>query len=261
MAPTFGSLFAGIGAIDLGLERCGMQCKWQVEIDKHATNVLHKNFPNVAKYSDARLFPPRPESPWLSGSGARQFSVDGICGGFPCQPHSVGGLRKGASDERDMWGEYARIIREIRPKFILGENVCGILSTDSGRFFGGILRDLSKAGYDAEWITIPAEDFGTPHLRERVFIVAYTSGTRRERLIDYDSIPQSAKTPFAVHSHRSAGAWMEMVRDRLPVRSCNGTSVAVHRRRIKQCGNSVVPQVIEYIGHRIVEHFESIKTT
>lgn len=261
MALTFGSLFAGIGAIDLGLERCGMQCKWQVEIDKHATNVLHKNFPHVAKYSDARLFPPRQESPWLSGSGARQFSVDGICGGFPCQPHSVGGLRKGASDERDMWGEYARIIREIRPKFILGENVRGILSTDSGRFFGGILRDLAELGYDAEWITIPAEKFGTPHLRERVFIVAYASGTRRERLIDDKCALVAKKTPFAVNGHRSAGAWMEMVLNSLPVRSCDGLTVAMERRRIKQCGNSVVPQVIEAIGHRIVEHFEDIKST
>jgi len=260
MTLTFGSLFAGIGAIDLGLERCGMQCKWQVEIDKHATNVLNKNFPNVAKYSDARMFPPRSESPWLN-FGARQFSVDGICGGFPCQPHSVGGLRKGAADERDMWGEYARIIREIKPKFILGENVRGILSTESGRFFGGILRDLARLGYDAEWITIPAEDFGTPHLRERVFIVAYASGTRRERLIPDVSALIGTKTPFAVNGHRSAGAWMEMVRNRIPVRSLDGLTVAMERRRIKQCGNSVVPQVVEYIGHRIVEHFESIKTT
>ena len=261
MALTFGSLFAGIGAIDLGLERCGMQCKWQVEIDKYATNVLNKNFPNVAKYSDARLFPQRPESPWTSGAWSKKFSVDGICGGFPCQPHAVCGLRKGAADERDMWGEYARIIREIRPKFILGENVRGILSTESGRFFGGILRDLAELGYDAEWIIIPAEDFGTPHLRERVFIIAYASGTRRERLVPHVSALVGTKTPFAVNGHRSAGDWMEMVRNSLPVRSCDGLTVAMERRRVKQCGNSVVPQVIEGIGRRIVEHFEGIKTT
>ena len=253
MKPTIGSLFAGIGGIDKGFEDAGFECKWQVEIDDDSTDVLNKNFPHVEKFRDARMFPPRPESPWLSGTWSRQFKVDGIVGGFPCQPHSVGGLRKGKDDERDMWGEFFRIICEIRPSFVLCENVVGILSTDSGRFFGGILRDLSKAGYDAEWHTVSAADFGTPHLRERVFIVAYASGARRKRLVTNKCTSKSAKTPFAVDRHRSAAEWLEMVRHRLPVRNCDGIRAGLVRRCIKQCGNAVVPVVAEHFARYLFD--------
>lgn len=159
---TFGSLFSGIGGLDLGLERAGMRCEWQVEIDDYATKVLTKHWPDVARHGDVR------------DVGKHNLSrVDCIVGGFPCQPHSAAGQRKASEDERDLWPEFARIIRELEPRWIVAENVLGLLSSEDGTFFGGILRDLAEAGYDARWHVLSAAQFGAPHLRERVILVAY----------------------------------------------------------------------------------------
>lgn len=165
MTLTFGSLFSGIGGIDLGLERTGMQCAWQVEIDGYATQVLQKHWPHVARFRDIR------------DCGACNLPpVDLVAGGFPCQPHSYAGKRQASADERNLWPEFARIIREIRPRWVLAENVVGLLSSEDGQFFGGVLRDLAQSGYDAQWFCLRASDVGAPHQRERVFIVAYASG-------------------------------------------------------------------------------------
>lgn len=160
---TFGSLFTGIGGIDLGLERAGMTCKWQVEISEYARQVLAKHWPDVKRYKDVRDV----------GAGNLE-PVDLICGGFPCQDVSVAGKRAGLEGKRStLWGEFARIICEIRPRWVLAENVPGLLSSDNGRFFGNILRDLAASGYDAEWNVLSAAAVGAPHRRDRVFIVAY----------------------------------------------------------------------------------------
>src|SRR4029450_13011646 len=108
--------------------------------------------------------------------------VDVICGGFPCQPHSLAGRRAGANDERDLWPHFARLIRELEPRWVVAENVPGLLSSDAGRFFGTVLGDLAACGYDAEWDCLPASAFGAPHRRDRVWIVAYPlCGGREER--------------------------------------------------------------------------------
>ncbi len=162
-----GSLFSGIGGLDLGLERAGMQIAWQVEIDPWCRRVLAKHWPDVRRYADVRE------------CGAADLErVDLICGGFPCQPHSYAGKREAGADERDLWPEFARIIGELKPHWVLAENVPGLLSSESGRFFGRVLRDLAGCGYDAEWQSIPAAAFGAPHIRERVFVVAYAQGQR-----------------------------------------------------------------------------------
>jgi DNA (cytosine-5)-methyltransferase 1 len=103
--------------------------------------------------------------------------VDVICGGFPCQPHSLAGRRGGVADERDLWPHFARLIRELRPRWVVAENVPGLLSSDAGRFFGTVLRDLAACGYDAEWDCLPASAFGAPHRRDRVWIVAYDASS------------------------------------------------------------------------------------
>ena len=118
MTFTFGSLFAGIGGLDLGLERAGMVCSWQVEIDEYCRRVLAKHWPDVERFEDVRE------------CGAHNLEpIDLICGGFPCQPHSVAGKRKGAADDRDLWPEYFRIVAELRPRYVLAENVPGIVTT------------------------------------------------------------------------------------------------------------------------------------
>ena len=170
----FGSLFTGIGGLDLGLERAGMRCAWQVEIDEYARRVLKKHWPDVPKFDDVRRVHGRngcPE-PWRQ-MWCRECldpNVDLLCGGFPCQDISVAGKGKGLAGERSgLWREFARIIEEIRPRFVLVENVPALRT----RGLRVVLSDLHASGYDAEWDCLPAAAFGAPHRRDRIFVVAY----------------------------------------------------------------------------------------
>lgn len=160
---TFGSLFAGIGGLDLGLERAGLHCVWQVEIDAYARRVLAKHWPDVRRHDDVKTFPPQ-EGDW---------QCDLICGGFPCQDVSNAGKRVGIDGERSgLWGEFSRIVRVLRPRYVLVENVAALLVRGLDR----VLGDLAESGYDAEWDCIPAAAVGAPHLRWRVFLLAYSQG-------------------------------------------------------------------------------------
>jgi DNA (cytosine-5)-methyltransferase 1 len=205
---TVGSLFSGIGGLELGLEMTGgFKTIWQVEIDDYANKVLAKHWPDVPRYRDVRECHGELAdaiSDGLEGErGERVIAgqvglcdreggdkeqvilpyVDLICGGFPCQDVSLAGARAGLDGKRStLWSEFARLIREIRPRWILAENVGGLLSSDDGRFFGNILRDLAGAGYDAEWGVLSAADMGAPHLRKRVFIVAHACEQRRQQV-------------------------------------------------------------------------------
>jgi len=107
--------------------------------------------------------------------------VDVLTGGFPCQPHSLAGLRAGSNDERDLFDEIIRCAGVLRPRFIVLENVPGLFTSDAGRFFGRVLGALASLGYDAEWRVLSAADVGAPHKRERVWIVAYADRGRREQ--------------------------------------------------------------------------------
>jgi len=157
---TFGSLFAGIGGFDLGLERAGLRCEWQVEIDPYARAVLAKHWPDVRRHEDVRTFPP-PEGEW---------GVDVICGGFPCQDISVAGKGAGLAGARSgLWYEYARIIGELRPSYVIVENVAALLT----RGADVVLGTLATLGYDAEWHVIPASAVGAPHRRDRLWIIAF----------------------------------------------------------------------------------------
>jgi DNA (cytosine-5)-methyltransferase 1 len=200
---TVGSLFAGIGGFDLAAERVGWKIRWQVEIDPFCRQVLAKHWPEVRRYDDVRTvtgLADSTESGWgtrrsrgspsedsrLSDEAQRHVRerlepVDLVCGGFPCQPHSLAGRRGGAADERDLWPQFARLIRELEPRWVVAENVPGLLSNDAGRFFGAVLRDLAACGYDAEWDCIPASAVGAPHRRDRVWLVAYPIQSRLER--------------------------------------------------------------------------------
>jgi DNA (cytosine-5)-methyltransferase 1 len=164
---TVGSLFSGIGGLDLGLERAGMRVRWQVENNPYCIRVLEKHWSAVKRYGDIK------QIKW-----SEVEPVDLICGGFPCQPVSAAGARKGDKDERWLWPEFLRAIREVRPRYALVENVPGLLSTDDGRLARGVFGDLAEIGYDAEWDIVSAADVGAPHLRKRIFIVAYPLDTR-----------------------------------------------------------------------------------
>ena len=158
---TVGSLFSGIGGFDLGLERAGFTIRWQVENDAYCNRVLRKHWPDVVRYGDIRTVE------W-----ALVEPVDLVCGGPPCQPVSVAGKRKGTADERWLWPEFARCLRVLRPRYVFIENVPGLLTNG----FDAVLGDLADLGYDAEWQVLSAAAFGAPHLRKRVWIVAYREG-------------------------------------------------------------------------------------
>lgn len=167
MALTVGSLFSGIGGLDLGLERAGMQIAWQCEIDPYCREVLQKHWPEAVIYDDITK---------LSGRDVQP--VDVLCGGFPCQDVSMAGKRAGIEEgtRSGLWSEYARLIGEIEPRWVFIENVPGLLSIDSGRGFGRVLYDLAIRGYDAEWDCISAASVGALHRRDRIFIVAHAHG-------------------------------------------------------------------------------------
>lgn len=166
MSLTFGSLFAGIGGFDLGLERAGMTCLWQVEIDDYATRVLEKHWPHVVRYRDVRE------------SGKHNLEpVDLVCGGFPCQPFSLAGKRGGARDDRNLWPEMRRIVAELQPRWVCAENTPGIASL----YLDTVLSDVEGLGYEVGVVEIPACGVGAPHIRQRLFVLAHTKGGWIER--------------------------------------------------------------------------------
>ena len=158
------SLFSGIGGIDLAAEWAGFESAIMVERDPYCQQVLKKNFPTTQIFDDVTTF---------NGLELRG-AIDLISAGFPCQPHSLAGKRKASGDERDLWKEVVRILGEVQPRWFLGENVPGLLSSESGRFFGRVVNDLAKVGYRMGWAMYGAKDVGAVHRRNRVFIVAYS---------------------------------------------------------------------------------------
>jgi DNA (cytosine-5)-methyltransferase 1 len=227
---TFVSLFAGIGGLDLGLERAGMRCVGQVEIDEYATRVLAKHWPDVPRWRDVR------------DVGAHNLpACDLICGGFPCQDISEAGKREGLTGKRSgLWSEFARLVGEVRPRFVLVENVADLLVRGVDR----VLGDLAALGYDAEWSIVSACAVGAPHTRERLFIVAYR-----------DSIISQRRAQIA--EQRWADSSMDAYKRHWATEPDVGRvvyGVPARVDRLRGLGNAVVPQVAEYIGQLIIAH-------
>lgn len=271
---NFISLFAGIGGLDLGLERAGMECVAQVEIDDFCQQVLTKHWPNVPKYKDVRYV------------GKHNLpTAELICGGFPCQPHSYAGKRKGKADDRNLWPEYLRIITELKPRFVVGENVPGLITS----MLDEILSDLEALGYTCQTFVVPALAFGAPHRRNRVFVVAYTNSTtiatetnRRKKHEQHngaeiwDFVTASGEDVAYSTSQRQqrqgqSFQWgsSEANGERQTVDAFAGSlgniwssepsvgrvANGIPRRvdRLRSLGNAVVPQVAEYIGRCIMD--------
>lgn len=161
------SLFSGIGGLDLGLQRAGMQIVGHVEIDSYCRRVLARHWPEVPQHDDVNT-----ANEWW-GSQSRP-SVDLVAGGFPCQPVSSSGLRRGQLDPRWLWPGMFGIVRRLRPRFVVMENVVQLLRTG----LADVLGDLASIGYDAEWDCLPASAIGALHSRDRWFAVAYPSRQR-----------------------------------------------------------------------------------
>jgi len=278
-----GSLFTGIGGIDLGLERAGFEIAWQCELDSWCRQLLHQHWPSVPQYEDVTEM-----------RGGQLEPVEMLAGGFPCQDVSVAGRQAGLKEgtRSGLWSEYARLIGEIRPRYVLVENVPGLLVRGMDR----VLGDLSELGYDAEWRTISAADVGAPHLRKRIWIVAYpsgptdesTGGPQRRRAQEESGRSggrENVADPVLPNANRPGlekpGKKRTLPRREVAVGHCGSVGSVfgatkqpersewwviepnvgrvahgVPKRvdRLKGLGNAVVPQIVEHIGHLIQSH-------
>jgi DNA (cytosine-5)-methyltransferase 1 len=189
-------LFSGIGGFSLGLERTGgFKTVAFCEIDPFCRRVLAKHWPEVPCYDDVRTL----TAARLAADG---IAVDVICGGFPCQDVSFAGKRAGLEGARSgLWSEYGRLIGELRPRFVIVENVPGLLSLGMGT----VLGDLSALRYDAVWDCVPASAVGAPHRRDRMWLVAYSNGQgKHDGALHAEMAGASQSRPYATALQRPA---------------------------------------------------------
>ena len=252
-------LFSGIGGFSLGLERTGgFQTVAFCEIEPFARRVLAKHWPGVPIHKDVRK---------LKGSDVG--TVDVVCGGYPCQPFSLAGKRAGAEDDRHLWPEMRRLVDELRPAWVIGENVAGHISMG----LDDVLSDLESRGYAYRPFVIPALALGAPHQRYRVWIVANTArlqpGRQDERAIGErtgssgESLPVADANGAGLESALPqppgengldcwgmppAASWWESEPD--VGRVAHGVPSRVDR--LRGLGNAIVPQIPEIIGRAIL---------
>lgn len=166
------SLFAGIEGFGLAIHKMGWEVVASVEWEQFPQLVIKKNFPKTEIHGDIKQF------------DGRKFrgTIDIVCGGFPCQPYSLAGKRQGKDDDRHLWPEMLRVIREVQPTWVIGENVPGLVNWSVGVVFEEVQSDLEAEGYEVQSFILPAAGVGAPHRRDRVWIVAYSDRYGRSRI-------------------------------------------------------------------------------
>jgi len=268
-------LFSGIGGFSLGLESTGyFETIAFVEKDKFCQQVLQKNFKDIPIESEVR-----------DVKGDR-YAADIVCGGFPCQPFSVAGKRKGTDDDRYLWDETIRIVRECKPRWFIGENVEGIINIQEGMVLRQVCDDLEKEGFEVQCLVIPASGIGAWHQRKRVWILAYSkhNGSHRSKgnetiessnqskewlfIRDDQDVPNTnARLSFReneeVQARRDATnsicksrkqTWWQTQSSLCGVP--NGVSYELDKdraNRIKSLGNSIVPLIARELGLAIIK--------
>ena len=244
---THGSLFSGIGGFELGAERAGIPTIWNCEIDEHKRKILRQHFPQAIQYEDITTM----ENPPY---------VDIISGGFPCQDISIAQnkfkndktKKYGIQGKRSgLWSEFSRLIRSVRPKYVLIENSAMLPFRGLER----VLCDLWQSGYDAEWQTLSARMFGYPHIRKRCYIAAYSVQERPYRGNEYFERLQEV-----LRSRPPRQVSLLMSFERLDpsamqhdIRISDGFFRGLDKRRIEDCGNAVIPTITEYLFEAIKE--------
>lgn len=234
-------LFSGVGGISLGLARTGgFKPVLFCESNPFCRRVLAKHWPEVPCFEDVRTLGRE--------QIARLGAIDAICGGFPCQDISDAGVRAGIDGDRSgLWREYARLVDEIRPRYVIVENVAALRRRGLGR----VLGDLASLGYDAEWHSIRAAALGYPHQRDRLWILAYSAGLRRNqgeraaeewrRLIRARALDRASPWARAANDDEVRSQFLRVV-DGLPY----------HLDRLDALGNAVIPEFPEIIGRAIL---------
>lgn len=231
---NFLDLFSGIGGFALGAYWAGLRFEnhYYSEIDPYTVKVYQQRFPDSIGLGDIKnvKVSDLPSGDWI------------MAGGFPCQPHSMSGERRAENDERDLWPQCARMLRELRPRFAVFENVPGLLTSSGGRFFNRVLSDISESGYACEWKIISAASLGAPHQRDRIYIVAYPDGTQFQG----GGISCGGQEKY---SDSSVEGWWK-TEPRLD-RMANG--LPNQMERLHAIGNAIVPEIAEMIFRRIRE--------
>jgi DNA (cytosine-5)-methyltransferase 1 len=271
-------LFSGLGGFSLGLERTGcFKTTAFCDNNKYSRLLLQKHWKGVKIYNDVREI----NKEQLESDGI-QFP-DVITGGFPCQPFSVAGKQKGTSDDRHLWPEMFRIIKEFTPRWIIGENVKGLTNIEKGMVFESVCTDLEGEGYEVRAFNIPAAGVGAPHRRERIWIVASLEDSRRslrswskfgekdeneirKRYADQHQRPGSTSESDVADASTGRRASQEgeiqtrgngtehqgwWSTEPNVGRVANGVSGRVYR--LKALGNSIVPQIATEIGYAIIK--------
>lgn len=275
---THASLFSGIGGFDLAAEWAGWTNVFNCEIDDFCRKILKYHFPNAQQYKDITT---TDFTPWRG-------RVDVLTGGFPCQPFSTAGKRQGTADDRYLWPEMLRAIREIRPRWIVGENVLGIVNWSGGLVFEQVCADLEDAGYTVQAYVIPACAVDAPHRRDRTWFIAHAGcnrfGQRASQQESVSECPRSTNISIgsasgiapdsdsdrrqARNTERASGLCAALARyKRFPTESpiCGGddgfparlddiTFPAWRRKSIKAYGNAVVPLLVFEIFKTIIEY-------
>lgn len=252
-------LFSGIGGFSLGLERAGMQTVAFCEIEPFCQRVLQKHWPDTPIINDVKN---------INATELKKYgieSIDLICGGFPCQPFSVAGKKKGKQDDRDLWPEMFRIIKELQPRWIIGENVANFVNME----FTRTKIDLESEGYSVQPFIIPACAVEAPHQRNRIWIVAHNNSQRTEvsskrqqstkQMFGSSSAKRALANAESLHAQgqlqrqRQGESWGSCWREVEPAICRSDDEVSNRVDRLKSLGNAVVPEIPEIIGRFILE--------
>jgi DNA (cytosine-5)-methyltransferase 1 len=235
------SLFSGIGGLELGLERAGMTVAGQVELDPYCREVLSRHWPEVPRHDDVRT-----AAEWWQSQ--QRPCVDLVAGGFPCQPFSKLGSRRGIDDERWGWPWMANVVRVVRPRYVLVENVSALVRDRDA--FSWVLGDLHQLGFDAQWTVVSACSVGAPHTRDRVFLLAYPAcGDGQQPLHLSTAVQGGRASAGAARGDARAERWIP---EPDLGRVAHGLSKRVVAPGLRALGNAVVPHVAEVVGRLIV---------
>ncbi len=234
--PTVLDLFSGIGGFSLAFEAEGFETIGFAEIEEYATKVLKERWPNVPNYGDVR-----------NVTAELNISPDVVTGGFPCQPFSLAGKRGGDADERYLWPECVRVMRELRPRFALFENVTGLLNVDGGRTYNRVLSDLAAVGYHALWNCVPACAVGAPIERDRIWIVAVSDESSRATRLG--NLEHGTRPILPWPDTESEDVWIQTARAACGVD--DGIPEGAYKGRVSCLGNSIVPYVARIFARGI----------
>ncbi len=258
-----GSLFSGIGGFDLAAQWMNWNNMFHCEWNEFGQKILKHYWPNAESYGDIT------KTDFTIWRGR----IDILTGGFPCQPYSLAGKRKGKEDERHLWPEMLRAIREIQPGYIVGENVYGLINWNGGLVFHEVQADLEAEGYEVQPVILPACSVNAPHRRDRIWFVAYSDSARCKRYKEFKKGQQreafnefdaciSQRTITNSYFSRFKECWPKWFASREPSQDygltsepgiCRGDDGFPYRvDRLKALGNAIVPQVAYEIFKAII---------